>query len=80
MLAQLALASGMVAVVVIMHLVGLALLVRALRTLYRILRRIQVTPLLLLIGASLGLSGHRTAPSGRKRGVGFPVAETSAQV
>ena len=60
MLAQLALASGMVVVVVIMHLVGLALLVRALRTHYRILRRIQTTPLLILIGASLGLFALHT--------------------
>jgi len=60
MLVQLALASGMVVVVVIIHLLGLALLVRALRTHYRMFRQIQMTPLLLLVVASLGLFALHT--------------------
>jgi len=60
MLVQLTLASGMVVVVVIIHLLGLALLVRALRTHYRMFRQIQMTPLLLLVVASLGLFALHT--------------------
>lgn len=55
MLVQLTFASGMVVIVVIMHLVGLALLVRVLRSHYRMFPQIQMTPLLVLIFASLGL-------------------------
>ncbi|MEO5973401.1 MAG: ion channel [Sphingomicrobium sp.] len=57
---QLALASLMVLVTVIVHLVGLAVLVRVLRSQHRFAKRLQITPLTLLLAASIGLFALHT--------------------
>lgn len=57
---QLALASVMVLVTVMVHLVGLAVLVRVLRSHHRFARRLKISPLTLLLGASIGLFALHT--------------------
>lgn len=58
MIAQLILATLMVIAIVTIHLVGLALLTRALR---RIFRKIQVMPLTLLLAATVSIVAIHTA-------------------
>ena len=55
MLVQLSLASLMVVLTVFIHLLGMALLVRMLRSHHRLLLRFNVTPLAILVCATLGL-------------------------
>ncbi|WP_310468180.1 potassium channel family protein [Sphingomonas sp.] len=57
---QLALASVMVLVTVIVHLVGLAVLVRVLRSHHHLAKRLQISPLTLLLAASIGLFALHT--------------------
>ena len=61
MLTQLAIASRMVVIVVLMHLTGLALLIRMLRSHHRLLLKMHVNPLALLICASLGIFAIHTS-------------------
>ncbi|MEO6582492.1 MAG: potassium channel family protein [Sphingomicrobium sp.] len=60
MLNQLALASAMVAITVMVHLVGLTVLIRLLRSHGRFARRLRILPLTLLLTASLGLFAIHT--------------------
>ena len=60
MLIQLILASVMVVVTVLMHLVGLAILIRLLRSHHRLMRSVRILPLTLLLGASIGLFAIHT--------------------
>lgn len=60
MLVQLVLASIMVLVTVIVHLVGLALLIRVLRSHHRLTRAVRMMPLTLLLVASLGIFAIHT--------------------
>lgn len=60
MLNQLALASAMVAVTVMIHLVGLTALMRLLRSHGRLARRLRILPLTLLLTASMGLFAIHT--------------------
>lgn len=53
MLTQLSLASVMVLVTVLVHLTGLAMLVRVLRSNHKLIRPLKGSPLALLLGASL---------------------------
>jgi hypothetical protein len=55
MFVELVLATGMVLVMVFMHLVGLAVLMRVLRSHTRIFRRLRIMPLTLLLAASVGI-------------------------
>lgn len=55
MVIQLSLASLMVMITVSVHLVGLAVLVRGLRSHHRLAKRLKISPLTLLLGASFGL-------------------------
>ena len=57
---QLALASGMVLVTVMVHLIGLAVLVRGLRSHHHFTRRLTISPLTLLLAASIGLFALHT--------------------
>lgn len=50
----------MVAVIVAVHLTGLALLVRVLRSHSRLLRRLRIMPLTLLMAATIGIIGIHT--------------------
>ncbi len=54
MLNQLALASVMVVITVMVHLTGLNLVMRLLRSHSRFIRKLRITPLTLLLSASLG--------------------------
>lgn len=60
MLVQLALASLMVLVAVIVHLVGLAILIRVLRSHHRLMRAVRLMPLTLLLVAALGIFAIHT--------------------
>jgi voltage-gated potassium channel len=60
MIGQLVLASAMVVVTVLVHLSGLAFLVRLLRSHSRILRRLRLLPLTLLLVATLGIIAIHT--------------------
>ena len=55
MLIQLALATVMVTATALVHLVGLAILTRMLRSHSRIFRRLRLMPLTLLLGATIGI-------------------------
>ena len=61
MFLQLILASVMVIAIVLIHLVGLAVLTRLLRSHSRLLRRLRLMPLLLLLAATVGIIGIHTA-------------------
>jgi voltage-gated potassium channel len=60
MLIQLILATLMVLVTVIIHLLGLAVLIRLLRSHHRLMRAVRIMPLTLLLGASLGIFAIHT--------------------
>ncbi len=60
MLKQLILATLMVLLTVGIHLVGLALLMRVLRTRTRLFRRLQIMPLTLLLAATIGIFAIHT--------------------
>lgn len=60
MLTQLSLASVMVLITVLVHLTGLAVLVRILRSHHRLIRPLRISPLSLLLGASLGIFAIHT--------------------
>jgi hypothetical protein len=60
MLNQLALASLMVVVIVLVHLMGLAALVRILRSNHRLMRPMKTTPLAILLGCSVGIFAIHT--------------------
>ena len=60
MLVQLVLASIMVLVTVIVHLLGLAILIRTLRSHHRLMRAVRLMPLTLLLVASLGIFAIHT--------------------
>jgi len=55
MLIQLILATVMVTAIALVHLVGLAILTRMLRSHSRIFRRLRLMPLTLLLGATIGI-------------------------
>ena len=55
MFAQLMLATAMVIVMVLTHLVGLAVLMRVLRSHSRVFRRMRIMPLTLLLAAAAGI-------------------------
>ena len=55
MLSQLLLATVMVIVMVLTHLVGLALLMRVLRSHSRVFRQLRIMPLTLLLAATAGI-------------------------
>ena len=60
MLIQLILATIMVLLTVIIHLLGLAVLIRLLRSHHRVMRAVRFMPLTLLLGASLGILAIHT--------------------
>jgi voltage-gated potassium channel len=60
MLLQLIAATVMVVGIVIIHLVGLAILSRSLRSHSRILRQVRIMPLTLLLGATVGIIAIHT--------------------
>lgn len=60
MLIQLILASLMVVVTVVVHLIGLAVLVRLLRSHHWLMRSVRIVPLTLLLGASIGIFAIHT--------------------
>jgi len=60
LLTQLVLASAMVLVTVMIHLVGLAILIRLLRSHHRLMRPIRIMPLTLLLAASVGIFAIHT--------------------
>lgn len=60
MLIQLILASVMVVVTVMIHLVGLTVLMRVLRSHGRFVRKLRIRPLTLLLAASLGIFAIHT--------------------
>lgn len=55
MVNQLVLASIMVVLTVLIHLVGLSVMIRILRSHWKVLRSVRVLPLALLLGASIGI-------------------------
>jgi len=55
MLVQLALATAMVIMTVLVHLFGLAMLMRVLRSHTRIFRKLAIMPLTLLLAATIGI-------------------------
>jgi voltage-gated potassium channel len=55
MLVQLMLATMMVVITVLLHLFGLAMLMRVLRSHSRIFRRLTIMPLTLLLAATIGI-------------------------
>lgn len=57
MLVQLILATAMVSAICLIHLVGLALLTRLLRSHSRAFRRLRIMPLTLLLAATVGIIG-----------------------
>jgi hypothetical protein len=61
MILQLALATVMVAALVIIHLGGLAILTRALRSHSRFFRKLRVMPLAVLLVATIGIIAIHTA-------------------
>jgi hypothetical protein len=60
MLAQLMIATVMVVTTVLVHLFGLAVLVRVLRSHSRIFRRLTIMPLTLLLAATIGIIAIHT--------------------
>lgn len=60
MLTQLILATTMVSLIVTVHVMGLAVLMRALRSHSRLLARLRVLPLTLLVAATLGIIAIHT--------------------
>jgi len=60
MLVQLILATTMVAVTALIHLVGLAILMRVLRTHTRIFGKLTIMPLTLLLAATIGILAIHT--------------------
>lgn len=60
MLIQLILASVMVVVTVMIHLIGLTVLMRVLRSHGRFVRKLRIRPLTLLLAASLGIFAIHT--------------------
>jgi len=60
LLTQLVLASAMVLVTVMIHLLGLAILIRLLRSHHRLMRPVRIMPLTLLLGASVGIFAIHT--------------------
>lgn len=60
MLIQLILASAMVIVTVLVHLTGLAILLRLLKSHSRIFSALRILPLTLLLGASIGIFAIHT--------------------
>lgn len=60
MLNQLSLASAMVLITVLVHLTGLAVLVRILRSNHKLMRPMTVSPLVLLLIAALGIFAIHT--------------------
>ena len=60
MLYQLALATVMVVVTVMVHLIGLNMVMRLLRSHSRFIRKLRITPLTLLLSASLGIFAIHT--------------------
>ena len=61
MLVQLSLATLMVVVTVLIHLLGLAILMRVLRSHTRIFRKLAIMPLTLLLAATIGIFAIHTA-------------------
>ncbi len=55
MLIQLALAGFMVIITVLIHLVGLAIIIRVIRSELPLLRRLRFSPFTILLGASIGV-------------------------
>lgn len=55
MFGQLVLATAMVIVMVLIHLIGLALLMRLLRSHSRVFRQLRIMPLTLLLAAAVGI-------------------------
>jgi hypothetical protein len=55
MLIQLALASFMVVITVLIHLVGLAMIIRMIRSEQSLFRRLRFSPLTVLLGATIGV-------------------------
>lgn len=60
MLVQLTLATFMVVMTVLIHLIGLAALMRMLRTHTRIFRKLTIMPLTLLLAATIGIVAIHT--------------------
>lgn len=60
MLAQLVIATAMVITTVLVHLFGLAILMRVLRSHSRIFRKLTIMPLTLLLAATLGIIAIHT--------------------
>jgi voltage-gated potassium channel Kch len=60
MLVQLIIATAMVVVTVLIHLFGLALLMRVLRSHSRIFRKLTIMPLTLLLAATVGIIAIHT--------------------
>jgi Ion channel len=61
MLKQLTLATLMVVAIVVIHLVGLAVLTRLLRSHSRVMRSVRIMPFTLLAGATIGIIAIHTA-------------------
>jgi len=59
-LVQLFLATAMVTAICLVHLVGLAMLTRALRSHSRAFRKLRIMPLTILLAATVGLIGIHT--------------------
>ena len=64
MLIQLAIASLMVVVTVLVHLFGLATIIRLIRSEWPILRRLHLSPLTVLLRASIGVFAVHTVEIG----------------
>ncbi|HLO21444.1 MAG TPA: ion channel [Sphingomicrobium sp.] len=60
MLVQLILATAMAIMTVLIHLFGLAILMRTLRSHIRILRKLTIMPMTLLLGATVGIIAIHT--------------------
>ena len=60
MLNQLALSSIMVVITVMVHLIGFNMVMRLLRSHSRFIRKLRITPLTLLLSASLGIFAIHT--------------------
>ena len=60
MLTQLALSSFMVVITVTVHLIGLNMVMRLLRSHSQFIRKLRITPLTLLLSASLGIFAIHT--------------------
>lgn len=60
MLVQLSLATAMILAIALIHLVGLAMLIRVLRSHTRIMSRLAIFPLTLLLAATVGIIAIHT--------------------